>query len=147
MKKSKESLRSLWNTIKLTIYALWDSQKKRMKGAKSLLDELLAENVSQIKWTYKFKNLMELQLGQIQRTTLGPIIKKGGEGGSGILYLKWRKKKQQLSTKKTLFNKVVLQKWRIKTFPNKQKIKSSLSLDLLYKKCWRKSFKLWKDGR
>lgn len=50
MKKSKESLRSLWNTIKLTIYALWESQKKRVKRAESLLDEFLAENVSQMKW-------------------------------------------------------------------------------------------------
>lgn len=66
----------------------YESPRRRVKGAESLLDELLAENVSQMKWTYKFKNLMELQVGQIQRTTLGPIIEKGGEGGSGILYLK-----------------------------------------------------------
>ena len=63
MKKSKESLRGSWNTIKLTIYALWESQEKRVKGAERLLDKLLAENVSQMKWTCKFKNLMELQLG------------------------------------------------------------------------------------
>lgn len=50
------------------------------------------------KWNgYKFKNLMELQLGQTQRTTVGPIIKKGGGGGQwDIIFkvLKMKKKKQ-----------------------------------------------------
>ena len=117
MKKSKESLRSLWNTIRLTIYALWESQKKRVKGAESLLDELLAENVSQMKWTYKFNNLMELQLGQILRTTLGPIIKKGGAGGRGILYLKcWRKKKTTVN-QKNLIKQSGSSKMKKKDFP------------------------------